>query len=120
MTKTGIALLAGFVLALPALAQVAPAPPSRFEGLWTPWRGANRDSLRAEVEARRRAAAEGASGPADRQRRYAEAASLGERVGRIVGEGDCEEGERIARQAGDFALVRAVRGHCGLAADTAR
>jgi hypothetical protein len=26
--------------------------------------------------------------------------------------GDCGEGERVARAAGDFALVAAVRAHC--------
>jgi hypothetical protein len=26
--------------------------------------------------------------------------------------GDCEEGERVARAAGDFPLVEAVRAHC--------
>jgi hypothetical protein len=119
-TKTMIACLASLALASPALAQGPAAPPPGFAGLWIPWSGVNRDSLRAEVEARRRAAAESDPASPDQQRRYSEAAALGERVGQIVRQGDCEEGERIARQAGDFALVRAVRGHCGLAAASAR
>ena len=41
--------------------------------------------------------------------------ALGERVGEIVGLGDCAEGERVARAAGDFALVEAVRAHCAAA-----
>ncbi len=45
-------------------------------------------------------------------RAQAEAVALGERVGEVVRAGDCAEGERIARVAGDFALVRAVRAHC--------
>ena len=117
-TKTTIFMLSGLILAAPALAQrpAAPPQPSSFSGLFTPWSGVNRDSLQAEVEARRRAAADGAPASPDQQRRYTEAAALGERVGQIVRQGDCEEGERMARQAGDFALVRAVRGHCGHAA----
>ena len=46
-------------------------------------------------------------------RSEAEAVALGRRVGEVVRAGDCAEGERIAREAGDFALVRAVREHCG-------
>lgn len=41
-----------------------------------------------------------------------EARALGERVGEIVRLGDCEAGERLAREAGDFALVDAVRSYC--------
>ena len=115
-TKTRILMLTGLMLAAPALAQRPAAPQSGFSGLWTPWTGVNRDSLQAELEERRRAAAETQPASPDRQRRYTEAVALGERVGAIVRQGDCEGGERLARQAGDFALVRAVRGHCGLAA----
>ena len=115
--KPLIGIVSSLFLALPALAQ-APAAPSRsgFSGLFTPWSGVNRDSIQAEIEARRHAAADNPAASPDQQRRYTEAVSLGERVGQVVRAGDCEEGERIARQAGDFALVRAVRGHCGLAA----
>jgi len=112
------ALLAGLALAAPAFAQGAAAPqPQGFAGLFTPWSGVNRDSVQAEIEARRRAAVEAAPTASPEQRqRYTQAVSLGERVGRVVRDGDCEEGERMARDAGDFALVRAVRSHCGLAA----
>lgn len=90
------------VLAQPA---AAPAPAeARYGELFTDWRGANRESLDHE---RRRG--EAANAPA---RTAAEARALGDRVGRIVAEGACTEGERIAREAGDFALVRAVQDHC--------
>jgi hypothetical protein len=113
-----MALLAGLALAAPALAQGAPAPqPQGFAGLFTPWSGVNRDSVQAEIEARRLAAQQSApTASPEQQQRYTQAVSLGERVGRVVRDGDCEEGERMARNAGDFALVRAVRSHCGLAA----
>ena len=96
-------LVLAAVLAQPA---EAPQPPDtqRFGGLFTDWRAANAQSL--EQERSRDAAA---NAPA---RTAAEAHSLGDRVGRIVAEGACEEGERIAREAGDFALVRAVQDHC--------
>lgn len=86
--------------------QEAPRPPeaSRFGGLFTDWRSANAQSL--EQERSRDAAASAPS------RTIADARALGERVGRIVAEGACEEGERVAREAGDFALVRAVQDHC--------
>ena len=96
------------LLAFLALAAQPPADPpqaeeSRFGGLFTDWRGANSESLDRE---RSRAAVDA---PA---RTVAQARALGDRVGRIVAEGACEEGERIAREAGDFALVRAVQDHC--------
>ena len=98
-----------FLLALAAsMAQPAAAPPppesSRFGVLFTDWRSANSQAL--EQEQSRNAAA---NAPA---RTVAQAEALGDRVGRIVAEGACEEGERIAREAGDFALVRAVQNHC--------
>ncbi|HEV2866694.1 MAG TPA: hypothetical protein VGX37_09275 [Allosphingosinicella sp.] len=46
--------------------------------------------------------------------------ALGERVGEIVRLGDCQEGERVAREAGDFALVQAVRDYCATAAASAQ
>lgn len=120
-TKPLIGILSSLFLALPALAQAPAASPRLgFSGLFTPWSGVNRDSIQAEIEARRHAADQGSAASPERQQHYAQAVSLGERVGQVVRAGDCEEGERIARQAGDFALVRAVRGHCGLAAATAR
>ena len=90
-----------------ALAQPAEAPPPeapRFGGLFVDWRGASRESVEHE-----RSRASAANTPA---RTAAEASALGDRVGRIVAEGACAEGERIAREAGDFALVRAVQNHC--------
>ena len=88
-------------------AQAPPPPPadaSAFGGLFTDWRSANAQSLEQE-----RARDSAANAPA---RTPAQASALGDRVGRIVAEGACEEGERIAREAGDFALVRAVQDHC--------
>jgi hypothetical protein len=98
-----------------ALGQGAPAaPPARaptggFESLWTGWSGANRESIRAEEQAARTAQPSAAEPP----RRYqAGSVALGERVGEVVRLGDCAEGERLAREAGDFPLVDAVRTHC--------
>lgn len=97
-------------LAAPALAQPSPQP-SGFSGLFTPWNGTSRDSLRAEEEARRRAAANAATAvPATAE--HGAQVALGERVAEVVRRGDCAEGERLARAAGDFPLVRAVRDHC--------
>jgi len=107
------ALLAPLLLApAVALAQAAPAPPasSNFAGLFTSWSGTSRESLRSETARQQPSGAVPASSPL--QRSHGQAAALGERVGEIVRRGDCEEGERIAREAGDFALVRAVRDHC--------
>lgn len=98
-----------------ALGQSAPAAPEStpahggFESLWTGWSGANRDSIRAETEAARANAAPAAQAPA---RYQAGSVALGERVGEVVRLGDCAEGERLARLAGDFPLVEAVRTHC--------
>ena len=97
-----------------AQAVAAPDPAqSPFENLWTGWSGANRESIRAEAEARERLERRIASADSDRLRQLgSEGRALGERVGEIVRLGDCEEGERLAREAGDFALVDAVRNHC--------
>jgi len=118
------ALLALSFFAAPVAAQngtPAPAPgapPNPYGELFTRWDGVNRDSIEAE------ASPEPAQAAADAQsfavpaysplqpRSQAEAVALGERVGQVVRAGDCAEGERIAREAGDFALVRAVRDHC--------
>jgi hypothetical protein len=99
----------------------AAAPPlaNPFRDLWTSWSGASRDSLNAEAQAGPEAepapSMPGTSIPAvsalvSRSRQDAEA--LGARVGEVVRGGDCEEGERIARAAGDFPLVQAVRDYC--------
>ena len=91
-----------------ALAGAAPGQPPvagpDYSGLWTRWSAVNGDSLRAEA-ARETPAAP--SGPL-----RAGSPELGTRVGEIVRTGDCEEGERVARAAGDFPLVEAVRAHC--------
>jgi hypothetical protein len=42
----------------------------------------------------------------------AQETELGERVGAVVTSGDCDGGERLAIEAGDLALARAVRDHC--------
>ena len=86
----------------------APAPANganrNYSGLWTRWPAANSEALRAEAA---RQAPAAPSGPL-----RAGSPELGARVGEIVRAGDCEEGERIARLAGDFPLVEAVRAHC--------
>jgi len=117
------ALLAlGLLAAAPAAGQsTAPAPAAEapvnpYRDLFTRWDGANRESLAAEAEAAQPAPEpESAGVPAYApltSRSQEEAVALGRRVGEIVRTGDCAEGERIARQAGDLALVRAVREHC--------
>lgn len=126
--------LAALAVAAPALAQGEPVPPgsapttpstapstlpsSPFSQLWTPWAGVTRESSEAEERrSRLEAQAEAPSAvPATATqalaRRPGHGPALGERVGEIVRTGDCEGGERIAREAGDFALVQAVRDHC--------
>jgi hypothetical protein len=118
-------LLALSLFATPVAAQTgapapAAAPPANpYGGLFTSWDGVNRDSIEAESNP---AEAE-PQGPEPQNHAVpaysplqphsqAEAVALGERVGQVVRTGDCAEGERIAREAGDFALVRAVREHC--------
>ena len=90
-------------LAQPAAAPPPSAEPSQFGALFTDWRSASGEAIEQE---RARGAA---NAPA---RTEADSRALGDRVGQIVAEGACEEGERIAREAGDFALVRAVQDHC--------
>jgi len=98
----------------------APPPANPFQGLWTGWSGANRDALEAETQTQVQPQ-EGQAPPAPTSipagsplfsRSREEAEALGARVGQIVRGGDCAEGERIAREAGDFALVQAVRDYC--------
>jgi len=108
---------AALALILPAAA--APAEPAGadaqagFERLWTAWGGANSEAMAVESEAMRRLRVEVAAADAARLRQLrSQGRELGERVGEVVRLGDCAEGERIAREAGDFALVEAVRGHC--------
>jgi len=116
---TPLALLWPLLLS-PAVAPAQSAPAARatpeaaagrtgFESLWTGWSGVSRESIRAEAEAARASAAPAAPAPTHYQ---AGSVALGERVGEVVRLGDCEEGERLARLAGDFPLVEAVRTHC--------
>ena len=98
----------GVFLILIAVADVAAAQPRpRFDGLFTDWQGAARASAEAEREAQARPPV------AQPTAAYAPGSpALGQRVGEIVALGDCNEGERVARAAGDFALVAAVRDYC--------
>jgi len=95
-------------LIVSALASAVPAPANgadrSYSNLWTSWSRANSEALRAEAA---RQAPAAPSGPL-----RAGSPELGARVGEIVRAGDCEEGERVARAAGDFPLVDAVRAHC--------
>lgn len=105
-----------FMLVAPAFAQGAPAPQPaapEFSGMFTPWSGVSRDSLRAETAPRAPASPTGAVPASTAARRtQGEAVALGERVAEAVRAGDCAEGERMARAAGDFPLVAAVRDYC--------
>lgn len=101
-----------------AFAQIAPAappaPPSAFGTLWTGWRDVNASALEKEREAVEEVREDFVAANSHRRRQLQnQGRALGERVGEIVREGDCEDGERVARRAGDFALVQAVRAHCG-------
>jgi len=100
-------IMTGYLVAS-ALASAAPVQPVAadpgYSGLWTQWSGANGESLRAEAS---RQAPAAPSGPL-----RAGSPELGARVGDVVRAGDCAEGERLARAAGDFPLVEAVRMHC--------
>lgn len=111
-----IAWLAAALAAAPgvALAQaVPPPPPSGFGSLWTGWRDVNASALEKEREAVEGVREDYVAAGADRRRELQnQGRALGERVGEIVREGDCDDGERVARRAGDFALVQAVRAHC--------
>lgn len=125
MRVTPFFLAAGLLAAAPAVGQ-GPAPQqppaNPYQELFTRWAGANRESIRAETGAGAETVRAGvpdagnsipASSPLQPSpRAYDEAVALGERVGAVVRAGDCAQGERIAREAGDFALVRAVRAHC--------
>jgi hypothetical protein len=125
MRRASVLLALGLFAAAPAAAQTsAPAPetpPNPYRELFTRWDGANREALEAEVGTAEPAAPSGpesnaipAYSPlAPPPRSEAEAVALGRRVGEVVRAGNCAQGERLAREAGDFALVRAVRAHCG-------
>jgi hypothetical protein len=102
-------LIFGLLASAPAQA----ADDAGFRSLWTGWNAVSRESTereRAAVEQVREDLAR-----ADARRLAAlgiQGRDLGEQVGEIVRLGDCEGGERVAREAGDFALVEAVRSHC--------
>lgn len=112
LVLAGVMLILAF---LSAVAQPAPASPveaapppaaeSRFGGLFVDWRVAAGDALMQE-QARAEAIAP-IAGPTVR-----EARALGDQVGEMVALGDCDGGERLAREAGDVALLRAVQDHC--------
>ena len=93
--------LAFAMLPAAAVAQAPASGAADARGLWLDWRSVNGANLAAE--ARRQS---------DAPRTAAEARSLGDRVGQLVAAGDCEGGERMAREAGDFPLVDAVRDYC--------
>jgi hypothetical protein len=123
MKALGIRTL-GLMLAWPSLAVAAPAPttvPSAdFSALWTGWNRANREAMTIETDAARRLRQDVETADAARLRELRnQGRALGERVGEIVRLGDCAEGERVARAAGDFALVEAVRAHCAAGAGSA-
>jgi hypothetical protein len=117
--RTAAYLWLALALLAPAAAHAQPTPPappaapSDFSGLWTSWDGASRAAMARESEALAQLRRDIATADARRlSALHAQGRSLGERVGEIVRGGDCEEGERVARDAGDFALVAAVRAHC--------
>ena len=111
--------IACFCLALlaPATAGASDAPaspPAQFGRLWTGWSSISREAMTVESEAAQRVRDDLATADAARLAELRnQGRDLGERVGEIVRQGDCDEGERVARAAGDFALVEAVRAHCG-------
>ena len=107
-------MIAPILLLALAAAAPAPEPANPYAGLWTGWSRANSESVAAEARAADRARREGEAAATARQA-AAQGRALGERVGEIVRLGDCAEGERVARAAGDFPLAAAVRAHCGLA-----
>ncbi len=117
------ALISGSVflaLLAPALAHAqdrrAATGASDFSRLWTGWSSVNRQAMSTESAAAGRVREEIAAADAERLAQLRDRGrALGERVGEIVRLGDCAEGERVARAAGDFALVEAVRAHCGSA-----
>ena len=92
--------------ALAFLLQASAPPAAPFERLWTDWRSVSRQSSASE-----KAETDAGSAPKTATE-AAEAAARGERVGEIVASGDCAIGERLAREAGDIPLARAVRAHC--------
>jgi hypothetical protein len=106
-------LLLCLALLAPAPALAQPPAPSDFSRMWTGWTSINRESMSTERQGIEQVRRDVASADSARVRALRDQGrALGERVGEIVRLGDCEGGERIAREAGDFALVEAVREHC--------
>ena len=102
------------LVAAPAAAQAPSA--ADFGRLWTGWSNVNRDSMTTERQRIEQVRSDVATADSARLRALRnQGRALGERVGEIVRLGDCSEGERVAREAGDFALVEAVRAHCSAA-----
>lgn len=98
-----LASLAAVTTAIaPAAAAPDPAPASpAMQSLWVDWSELNAQSTSAE-----KATDSQAVRPAPAAR------ALGDQVGEMVALGDCHGGERVAREAGDIMLARAVRDHC--------
>jgi hypothetical protein len=92
-------ILAAFLMAS-AADGAEPAKPSAPTSLWTDWKGLNGASLKAEAS------------PERRRQLQEEAAARGKLVGELAAAGNCAEGERIAREARDFELVRALVAYC--------
>jgi hypothetical protein len=103
VTQAALFLVAMLAAPTPT-APVQAAAPGAYANLWTRWSGVNADSLAAEARA---APPASAAGPL-----RAGSPELGQRVGEEVRSGNCAEGERLARAAGDFPLLEAVRAHC--------
>ena len=109
-------ILSLFFLSLCAAAPAVASQPAddnrlSFQGVFVDWSAATRESLEAERKgAAQPPPAATPGGPVSLAAPGSRA--LGERVGEIVATGDCADGERVARAAGDFALVVAVRDHC--------
>ncbi|MGQ0558169.1 MAG: hypothetical protein ACT4OE_01075 [Sphingosinicella sp.] len=90
-----------------------PTPDDGFASLWTGWSNVSQESLAKESQGLTAVQQDFAAANARRMAQLrSQGRALGERVGRIVREGDCDDGERVAREAGDFALVQAVRQYC--------
>ena len=90
-----------------------PAAHEEYRSLFTRWSNASGEASERERAALSRVQAEIAAADAARRAQMGlRGRELGERVGAIVRLGDCEGGERMAREAGDIALVEAVRAHC--------
>ena len=117
-------LLIALALTAPSIATAQPATPPQstpsFSSMWTSWNGVSREAMETESQALARVRQDFVTAGAHRQAELRDQGrALGERVGEIVRAGDCDDGERVARQAGDFALVEAVRNYCRQVRETA-